>query len=599
MHDAHGIQEQEGEHVKALRDCSYRVKLLLIFGVSILSVTAVITLALTVQSYRNNEKNVRSHLELMTEQCLLNFESETSAIARQFLNQTATRRIPDFLYDLGGSAQVTLQRTREITEALSRTITADAGYDSVYIRAGSGLSFANTFAEASFVETASALLEIYGEKTYGTPVWVRTEDGQLYLIRDIYHQEPFRFVGKALARVRNPEIVSLGSDWLSRLCTVAFFHREDLVALSGSILPETEALAREAQASGGQTAGHSLTARRQMGEWQAVGMLPESVLYEMNRGVVRTGLLIGLTGVALGAAAVFFATRSMTRQISTLVGVMDDAAAGHLGARAPVTGGDEIGQMAAHFNAMLQNNQELMDRVVREEKQKNRAEYDALEYKYRSLQSQINPHFIYNAMEVVNAMAKLDGQEEICEVVAHISSFFRQNTYNMEKRFIPVQREFSSLREYAYIFRHIYGSLLETPFTCAPEAEKALIPTMILQPLLENALVHGVRAEQSVVAIRAEKTEDGRLRVTVADNGAGMSEETLRRVLSGEGEEEAAGERKSGVGIRNVRDRLTLIYGPRAVFEITSAPERGTTVTITLPLKYSEKEMEEALPAPL
>lgn len=595
MHDAHGIQEQEGEHVKALRDRSYRVKLLLVFGVSILCVTVVITLALTVLSYRNTEKNVRSHLDLMTEQSLLNFESETSAIARQFFTQMATRRIPDFLYAQDSeNAHVTLQRTREIAEALSMSITANSGYDSVYIRAKNGQSFSNTLADPSFVNTASALLETYGEKTYGAPVWVRTEDGQVYLIRDVYHQEPFRFVGKALARIRNPEIVTLGSDWLSRLCTVAFFRGEELVALSGSAAPETEAFAREVRVRDGQTVGHSLIAQRQTREWQAVGILPDSVLYEMSRDVVRTGLLIGLLGVALGSAAVFFATRGMTRQISTLVGAMDDAAAGKLGTRAPVTSGDEIGQMAAHFNTMLQSNQELMDRVVQEEKQKNRAEYDALEYKYRSLQSQINPHFIYNAMEVVNAMAKLSGQEEICEVVTHISSFFRQNTYNMEKRFIPVEREFNSLREYAYIFRHIYGSVLETPFSCAPEARQALIPTMILQPLLENALVHGVRAEEAVVAIRAEQTEDGRLRVTVTDNGAGMNPETLRRVLCGEWkEEEAEGKKKavSGIGIRNVRDRLILIYGPRADFDIVSIPESGTTVTITLPLAYSEKDI--------
>ncbi|MBR0219509.1 MAG: sensor histidine kinase [Clostridia bacterium] len=581
--------------MKALRDCSYRVKLLLAFGVSILCVTVVITLALTVLSYRNTEKNVRSHLDLMTEQSLLNFDSETSAIARQFFTQMTTRRIPDFLYALDGeNAQVTLQRTREIAEALSMAITANSAYDCIYIRGKNGQSFSNTFADASFVNAASALLETYGEKTYGTPVWVRAEDGQVYLIRDVYHQEPFHFVGKALARIRNPEIVSLGSDWLSRLCTVAFFHGEELVALSGSVTPETEAFVRAVRGRDEQTVGHSLIALRQTGEWQAVGILPDSVLYEMSRDVVRTGLLIGLLGVALGSAAVFFATNGMTKQISTLVSAMDDAAAGKLCTRAPVTSGDEIGQMAAHFNTMLQNNQELMDRVVQEEKKKNKAEYDALEYKYRSLQSQINPHFIYNAMEVVNAMAKLSGQEEICEVVTHISSFFRQNTYNMEKRFIPVEREFNSLREYAYIFRHIYGSVLETPFTCAPEARQALIPTMILQPLLENALVHGVRAEEAVVAIQAEKTEDGRLRVTVTDNGAGMNPETLRRVLCGEWkEEEADGKKKtvSGIGIRNVRDRLILIYGQRADFDIVSIPESGTTVTITLPLVYSEKDI--------
>lgn len=574
--------------MKAFQNGSYRVRLLLVFGVSILLVTVATTLAQTIRSYQYLSQDFHSHLELLAEQALLNFESETTAVARQFMNQITAMSVPDLMYrQEGEEAPVTMQQSREFAEALSRTITANGGFDAVYVRTEAGMSYANTFADAGFIHTAAEILEAHGEKTYGSPVWVRAEDGLLYLVRDVYHQEPFHYVGKALARLRNPSVIDLGSDSFSSQCAVAFFGEGELIALTGKAWDQETGLLDAARERGSGTLDHYLVAVKRSGNWEAIALLPESALGVMSASLIRTGLVIILIGIALGSVAVFLATRSMTRQMRALLGAMDEAAGGDLNVRAPITSGDEIGQLSVHFNTMLDNNQRLMSRLVQEEKQKNQAEYDALEYKYRSLQSQINPHFIYNAMEVVNAMAKLDGQEEICEVVGHISSFFRQNTRNMEKKFIPVRREFDSLREYAYIFRHIYGSVLETPFSCEPEVEKALIPTMILQPLLENALVHGIRSEDAVVSIRARRQGEARLIIEVEDNGDGIDADRLRQLLDAAVRPDESEEKKSGgVGLRNVRDRLRLIYGEEATLGIRSEPGVGTTVTIELPLRY-------------
>lgn len=160
----------------------------------------------------------------------------------------------------------------------------------------------------------------------------------------------------------------------------------------------------------------------------------------------------------------------------------------------------------------------------------------------------------------------------------------------MQKRFIPVKREFDSLKQYAYIYRHIHGEKLETPFHCTPGAAFALIPTMILQPVLENALVHGVRTEHSVVDISA-RDEEGRLVIRVQDNGEGMPPERVERILSGFAEEsEQNGRKSTGIGMRNVRDRLQLIYGSAAELRIESQVGEGTVVTILLPLAYEEKD---------
>ena len=158
----------------------------------------------------------------------------------------------------------------------------------------------------------------------------------------------------------------------------------------------------------------------------------------------------------------------------------------------------------------------------------------------------------------------------------------------MQKRFVTVQEEFDSLRQYAYIYCHIYGDILSTPFVIENSVEQALIPTMILQPVLENALVHGIRAEKAVVSLNASAAEDGRLCLQIQDNGKGMAPELVERILRGDNEAAAS----SGVGMRNVYDRLRLIYDGQLDFDIQSKLGEGTLVSITIPMIFDEKELK-------
>ena len=260
----------------------------------------------------------------------------------------------------------------------------------------------------------------------------------------------------------------------------------------------------------------------------------------------------------------------MTRRIQQLVHFMDKVSAANLDMIVPVESQDEIGQLSVHFNTVVGKIRTDGSRG-RRGKQKNRAEYEMLKYKYHSLQSQINPHFIYNALEVVNALGKLSGQQQICEVVSNISTFFRYNMRNMQKHFITVQEEFESLKQYASIYCHIYGDILSTPFTIESNVQQALIPTMILQPILENALTHGISAEKAVVSLKAFMAESGQLCLQVRDNGQGIAPEVIERISNGENEVSAENTHaKSSVGMRNVYDRLKLIYGEHMIFDVKS-----------------------------
>ncbi len=591
------------------RSLSYRVKQVLVYCVTIMLTVGVCSAALVYTASQQVTEDNKAHLHLLTEQVLLNYTAETEAVAQQVINMASSTGMDSQAYamrDLEPDAPGYYQATQTLVYGINRMINAQTGYDAVYLRLDQGTSFTNSFASDKFISSVSAMLqdEALADNAYGQAVWRRDADGEVYVARDLYNRSPLRHLGKLIVHVRRESMASLGSYNTSLRCALVFLDAEGhAVATSGEAQPGMEEAAERAAAANADELelGETYCVSIKRGQsWTAVGLMPESALRAVVEVTIRTGVFIALLGVALGALVVLASTHRMTRQINRLVASMDEVASGNMDLRVPVESDDEIGRMATHFNDMIGKTKELLERVVREKASKNEAEYQMLEYKYRSLQSQINPHFIYNAMETVNALAKIDGNEEICDVVQHISAFFRQNTGNMQKRFITVSREFDSLKQYAYIYRHIHGESLSTPFSCTPDAAYALLPTMILQPVLENALVHGVRSGSAEVDISA-RDEGERLLIQVRDNGEGMSPERVEQLLHGRRDEPETGRSSTGIGIRNVRDRLWLIYGEQAELRIASAPGEGTTVSIALPLCYQESELirpEAALIAP-
>lgn len=589
--------------MKKPRSLTYRIKLILVYCVAVIGVAAMITVTLTLTASRQATEDKKAHLSLLTEQMLMNFSSAATSAAQQLLSQASSKGVISQMYAMRNQRAEDAdyyQNVQSLIYAVNQMITTQSYHDLLYIRMDNGISFSNAFAGQEFVNAASALMdtEEYGRNTYGHTLWARGEGGEIYLIRDLYNLSPIQHLGKIVANVRPGMLASLSTDNDSLNSALVFLDKEGkTIATVGGA---DEAMAAQAEAvfqseAGAAAAEKEYAVSIHRGEdWVAVGFLPTATLNSVRQAVLRTGIIVALLGVLFGTLAVMAITKRMTRQMRLLVKSMDEVAAGNMNLSVPIETHDEFSLMSAHFNRMIGQTRELLARVVLEENRKSKAEYEMLEYKYRSLQSQINPHFIYNAMETVNALAKIDGNDEICDVVKHISAFFRQNTYNMEKKFVTVHREFDSLKQYAHIYHHIHGSTLSTPFIFSPEAADALIPTMILQPVLENALVHGVgRAEdEALVTVSAEAEGEDRLLITVRDNGDGMPKETVEQILNGPANEPMNGNRyTAGIGLRNVRDRLRLIYGDRAKLVIKSKKGAGTLVSISIPLVYDEDEL--------
>ena len=185
-------------------------------------------------------------------------------------------------------------------------------------------------------------------------------------------------------------------------------------------------------------------------------------------------------------------------------------------------------------------------------------------------------------------MAKIQGNHEIVEIVQRISRYFRSITVNTTRQFLTCQQEFDMLQDYTEVYRFIHGDNLRTTFSAKEAARNALIPTMILQPVVENALQHGIRAqnETSEIIVHAYVTGD-KLNITVKDTGYGLSPQMEQKLQS----DRMEATKQGGIGVGNVRQRLKLIYGDDASFTISNREEGGVMVKIIIPLTYIEPDI--------
>lgn len=589
--------------MKRYRDFSFRTKLL----ISHISIVVLIVLSITVAVTLTASDSVaginNASLNLITEQLLINFEDTAKNVEQHLFNMltsTDTVMLMNNLRNYNEESKVDQLATYDLINAVSNMIDTQAPYDNVLVRLPNGACFSDVNSKADVILRAKVVLESDEMRDgNGKFIWVRASNGDLFFARYVYSILPMRHVGDVAVRVRQERLAQLGSYNDSLNCTILIFGRDNrFIASIGAEKPELQetAAAVLAENTGFLKYGADsyITAVHSTEHWTAVGLMPTTVTNNMQYILIRAALFVALLGLLAGIGIAVTMSHQLSRQVRTLVESMDKTAGGVLDLVIPVESHDEIGQLTEHFNHTTRQIRELMESVVREETSKQAAEYLILEYRYRFLQWQINPHFIYNTLETVNAMAKVNGNENVCDMIRSISAYFRTNANSMRKRFIPVQQEFAGLELYATIYRKIYGDTLTTEFSCAEEVCNALIPTMIIQPLLENALVHGGRGRQQEtrIAVSAQKDMDGTLLIEISDNGRGMRRELIDRILGDEAPQaEQDGKRSESIGMRNVLDRLRLIYSDAAVMRIQSEEGKGTTVSLHMPFFVEESHL--------
>lgn len=179
-----------------------------------------------------------------------------------------------------------------------------------------------------------------------------------------------------------------------------------------------------------------------------IGITPISSIYHMRLKVQIVAAVLTVVTLICGCILMQYLTRKVSRQINALSDTIQNAAKGEIGIQAPVYMNDDIGKIARRFNEMSLQNKKLIEELVQAEAQKNSAKMEAVDYKYRFLHTQINPHFIYNSLETINAIAKVNHTPEVSRIVQLIGKYFRNITKYSDHQFIALEKNLNCCSVY-------------------------------------------------------------------------------------------------------------------------------------------------------
>ena len=318
-----------------------------------------------------------------------------------------------------------------------------------------------------------------------------------------------------------------------------------------------------------------------------VGMIPTSFLQKTARELEKTTVLLIGISILLCVFLANIMARGITGPIEQTSNAMKKFAKGDFSVRLPEERTDEIGEMNSVFNQTIEKIEKLLKQIVEMEMVNKDMEFQAL-------QAQINPHFLYNVLDTINWMARKKGEENICRMVTAISNLMRASISN-KRSLVRVKEEMKYIEDYLFIQETRYGD----KFTSYMEVDEALneleIPKMVIQTLVENAVVHGVEnATWDCFLYISGEIQDDMAVFKVKDDGVGMSAEKLEALMKMEEEPEHKAERThTNLGIYAVQKRLEYVYHGKAKMTITSEQEKGTLVVLEIPLKKAKEIMED------
>ncbi|MEK4350257.1 sensor histidine kinase [Paenibacillus sp. FSL R5-0744] len=313
-------------------------------------------------------------------------------------------------------------------------------------------------------------------------------------------------------------------------------------------------------------------------EWMYINATPFNEMFKhitfVKKLVVIIFALILLIGLLLG----YRLARSIVRPISKLTkkmkqiekGDLDNLEEQSLGVVSQ-TAQDEVSQLNRTFKMMIRRIRELID--------ENYAKQLIIrETELKALQAQINPHFLYNTLESINWLAKMNKQAKISEMVEALGYLFR-SSIGLKDPLITIEKELTIVRNYVIIQKTRFDERLDFRMDFPEHLHDALIPKLTLQPLIENAIRYALEPniEPCTISITVSEEEQG-LDIRVSDNGPGMSAEFIKDLQQGR-----VKTRGEGIGLANIAERIQIVFGPEWGTVIESEPGQGTTIHVRIP----------------
>ncbi|ORO54620.1 histidine kinase [Streptococcus oralis subsp. oralis] len=342
------------------------------------------------------------------------------------------------------------------------------------------------------------------------------------------------------------------------------YHPKHTVYSSSS---EMEAMKPYIETGQGYTLDHqSYVSQEQIAgtDWTVIGVSSLEKLDQVRSQLMWT--LLGASALSLLACLclVWFSLKRWIAPLKDLRETMLEIASGTQNLRAKEAGAYELREVTRQFNAMLNQIDQLMADVRRQEEATR-------QYELQALSSQINPHFLYNTLDTIIWMAEFQDSQRVVQVTKSLATYFRL-ALNQGRDLISLSDEINHVRQYLFIQKQRYGDKLEYEIAENPDFGNLVLPKLVLQPLVENALYHGIKEKEGQGHIKVSvQRQDIGLVIRIEDDGVGF------QATSDSSQSQL---KRGGVGLQNVNQRLKLHFGDNYQMKINSVPSKGTTVEI-------------------
>ncbi|KRE71439.1 sensor histidine kinase [Paenibacillus sp. Soil750] len=321
------------------------------------------------------------------------------------------------------------------------------------------------------------------------------------------------------------------------------------------------------------------------GGLQIIGTIPKEDLLTDARKLTSFTLWISVVSLVFAFAAALFTSDRLVKPVHHLQRKMRRVQGGDFQERAIVYSNDEIGSLTEGFNSMVSQ----LDIMIKEMYELRLREKDS---ELSALQSQINPHFLYNTLESINMVAVKERNNELSQVITSLGKLLRY-TVDKQERFVYLKDELAFVQNYLNIQSFRLEDQLSTEILVDFSHEYAMLPKLILQPLVENAIEHGLGKEPITIQITS-KAEGQDLYVYVTDNGKGINPERRKLVEQRliEPERQQSGflsdKKSKGFALRNIHQRLVILYGESYGLSIAHTGPEGTSFCIRIPFQWEE-----------
>lgn len=556
----------------------YGTLIVVVFSVVFISLFAVLSSA--VESERHNI--MQQQLQLCSATLDPNIEDIMQTHTQFLGNPTFARYLQDGAVIDGDEDTSPLDRQLSATREGSWLINTILLYDRDFQLVGSSLSHPAGESYYSWLtDYVSSFASTLGFRAFFTV------EGRLFYIGSIYAEDNYAYNGYLVFELFFDRFFyAFLSDSAQDFAYTFITDGENLVLSSDrelSQLPFAPEGSQEAELAGNTYSVFSCT-NSAYSNWKIYTLLSPQSFWDVLMEQFTIVCMLLLLSLLATLIVSFLIAKKITKPLGQLSESFGHLKQGQYPPPLTVTSRDEIGQLINGYNHVVKSLQQLTENLVAQQAEKQKYEVAAIKTRLDLLQSQIQPHFIHNTLNGLNCMAMEAGNTELSQTITSFNALLRASI-STESDFYTVESEIACIRHYMRIQSMRYGDReVQCQMDVDEEAKAALLPRLVLQPLVENSLYHGILPcdDRAGLILVTCKTDGTTLFVSIRDNGVGINPEKLEKIQTGEGVSPSG---YNHIGIKNVKERLQLLYQQDCHFQISSQANTGTTISFQVPYR--------------